>query len=94
MRKHIKFSTHTFARRVQRTLGLTETCKLLARSLCREDDTVYIYQVSGWMKEQYPAGNIAIESDGMYFSLRGDRPALRLAMAERLLASPNRVVYI
>ena len=94
MRKHIKFSTHTFARHVQRTLGLTETCTLLARSLCRKNDEVFIYQVSGWMREQYPADSVTVDSDGMYFSLRGDRPALRLAMAERLLASPNRVVYI
>lgn len=94
MRKHIKFSTHTFARHVQHTRGIKQTCTLLARSLSCKDDEVYIYQVSGWMREQYPAGDIAAGSDGIYFSLCGDRPALRLAMAERLLAAPNRIVYI
>lgn len=94
MRKHIKFSTHTFARHVQRTLGLNETCTLLARSLSRKDDTVLIRHVSGWMQGQYPAADINTSRDGMYFSLYGDRPALRLAMAVRLLAAPNRVVYI
>ena len=95
MRKHIKFSTHTFARHVQRTRGIEQTCALLARSLSREEDEVFIYQVSGWIKEQYPVGSIDAESDGMYFSLRGDWPSrLRLDMAERLLAAPNRIVYI
>ena len=94
MRKHIKFSTHTFALEVQRTLGLSETCTLLARTLSRKDDGVVICQVSGWLREQYQKDSTHVESAGMYFSLRGDRPALRLAMAARLLAAPNRVVCI
>lgn len=92
MRKYLKFSTHTFARKVQSTEGLTETCKLLSRTLSRKADPVYIYQVSGWMQEQYPQG--AVVRDGMYFHLRGNVAELRLAMAERLLAATNRVVCI
>ena len=94
MRKYIKFSTHTFARKVQNAKGLANTCELLADHLYREGDGVFIYQVSGWMREQYPKDSTDGDSDGMYFSLRGDCPALRLAMAERLLAAPNRIVYI
>lgn len=92
MRKYLKFSTHTFARKVQSTMGLTETCRLLARHLDREGDCVLIYQVSGWMREQYPQEAVVWED--MYFHLRGNVSKLRLAMAERLLAAPNRIVYI
>jgi hypothetical protein len=94
MRKHIKFSTHTFARHVQRNRGIEQTCALLAHSLSRKDDGVYIYQVSGWVREQYPAGDIDAGPCEVYFVLRGPAPARRLAMAERLLAAPNRIVYI
>ena len=95
MRKHLKFSTHTFARHVQRTLGLAETCTLLARSLERKDDPVFIHEVSGWMREQYPAENVEAGEGDPYFHLVGeDIPAIRLSMAARLLAAPNRMVSI
>ena len=94
MRKYLKFSTHTFALEVQRAMGLTRTCELLAHTLSRKDDPVYIYQVSGWMREQYPQEAVVPDSDNLYFVLRGNVAKLRLAMAERLLAAPNRIVYI